>query len=64
MDSGDTPSDEVLLELGQLVWAAINLEDATNAVCRSIKPRRGPFDDSNIGPANRKMDRESTDRVL
>lgn len=38
--------DEVLLELGRLVWAAINLEDVVYTVCRSVEPRHGPFDDT------------------
>jgi hypothetical protein len=45
----ESPSDDVLLELGRLVWAAINLEDAVYAVCRSVKPRTGPFDYAPIG---------------
>ena len=55
----DPPSD-VLLELGRLVWAAINLEGDVYAVCRSIRPRdpekrrkgrpgREAFDDLPIG---------------
>ena len=43
------PSDEVLLELGRLVWAAINLEDVVFAVCRAVNPRGGPYDDTPIG---------------
>ena len=37
--------DDILLELGRLVWAAINLEDVTYPLCRSVQPRFGPFDD-------------------
>lgn len=44
----DTPPDDVLLELGRLIWAAINLEDVAYAMCRSIKPRGGPFDDTPV----------------
>jgi hypothetical protein len=44
------PPDEVLLELGRLVWAAINLEGIVYSVCRSVQPRGGPYDKSNIGP--------------
>ena len=46
----DDPPDEVLLELGRLVWAAINLEGIVYLVCRSLQPRGGPYDKSNIGP--------------
>jgi hypothetical protein len=35
----------VLLELGRLIWAAINLEDVVYPVCRAVRPRHGPFDD-------------------
>jgi hypothetical protein len=34
----DSPSDEVLLELGKLAWAATNLEDAVYIVCQCIDP--------------------------
>jgi len=34
----DSPSDEVLLELGRLTWAAINLEDVVYTVCQCIRP--------------------------
>jgi hypothetical protein len=37
--------DDVLLELGRLVWAAVNLEDVVSSVCRCIQPRHGPYDD-------------------
>jgi hypothetical protein len=50
MTSDGMPSDDVLLELGRLTWAAINLEDDVYLVCRSVEPRGGPFDDTNIGP--------------
>jgi hypothetical protein len=43
------PSDEVFLELGRLVWAAINLEDVTYPLCRAVQPRHGPSDDVPIG---------------
>ncbi len=33
-----TPPDDVLLELGRLTWAAINLEDVVYAVCHYIEP--------------------------
>jgi len=45
----DCPADEVLLELGRLVWAAINLEDVVYTVCRSVRPRRGPSENTPIG---------------
>jgi hypothetical protein len=45
----ETPSDDVLLELGRLVWAGINLEDVAYPLCRSVRPRHGPFDDIPIG---------------
>ena len=41
MQDGDQLSDEVLLEIGRLMWAAIKLESVVYPVCRSIKPRRG-----------------------
>jgi hypothetical protein len=47
MASTPPPADDVLLELGRLVWAALNLEDVVYAVCRTITPR-GPFDDAPI----------------
>ena len=48
---GDTdyPTDAVLLELGRLVWAAMDLEYVANVVCRCVRPRRGPFDDLPVG---------------
>jgi hypothetical protein len=42
-------TDEVLRELGHLVWAAILLEDVIYPVCRSIRPRGGAHDDIPIG---------------
>jgi hypothetical protein len=42
------PSDEVLLELGRLVWAAIDLEGVVYSVCRSVKPRHSWYDDHPI----------------
>jgi hypothetical protein len=45
----DHPTDAVLLELGRLVWAAINLEDVVYPLCRSVRPRHGPFDDIPAG---------------
>jgi hypothetical protein len=48
-ESVQHPPVDVLLELGRLVWAGINLEDAAYAICRSIKPRHGAFDDIGIG---------------
>jgi hypothetical protein len=47
--SEDSPSDEVLLELGRLVWAARTLEEDTYTVCRAVEPRGGPFDDDPVG---------------
>jgi hypothetical protein len=40
----DDATNDVLLELGRLVWAALNLEDVVYTVCRSIQPRHGQFD--------------------
>jgi hypothetical protein len=34
----DSPPDDVLVELGKLTWAAINLEDAVYTVCQRIEP--------------------------
>ena len=34
----ESPSEDVLLELGRLTWAAINLEDVVYTVCQCIKP--------------------------
>lgn len=42
--------DDVLIELGRLTLAALDLEDAIYAVCRFIKPRHGPLDTHPIGP--------------
>ena len=41
--------NEVLLELGHLVWAAINLEDVVYSVCHSVKPHREPYHGAAIG---------------
>lgn len=41
--------DDVLLELGRLVWAAIELENVVYYVCRSIKPRHEYDSDVPIG---------------
>ncbi len=41
--------EPVLLELGRLVWAAINLEDVVYSVCRAAKPR-DTYDDTPAGP--------------
>jgi hypothetical protein len=49
MDQIDVLPDEVLLELGRLIWAVINLEDVVYEVCWGIEPRGGPFDDIPIG---------------
>ncbi len=38
MDTWRAPSDAVLLELGRLVYAAIELERATYMLCRAVKP--------------------------
>lgn len=38
MDTWKAPSDAVLLELGRLVYAAIELERATYMLCRAVKP--------------------------
>ena len=42
--------DAVLIELGRLTMAALDLEDTIYVVCRCIKPRHGPYDDYPIGP--------------
>ena len=34
-------SDDVLLELGRLTWAAINLEDAVYSICNAADPVPG-----------------------
>jgi hypothetical protein len=44
----DVPPDEVLTELGRLIWSAITLESVVYSVCRSIK-NRSLFDDDAIG---------------
>lgn len=36
MDTSDDLADDVLIELGRVTWAAINLEDATKWLCLSI----------------------------
>lgn len=36
----DPPDDAALLELGRLTWAAILLEDYTQAVCQEVCPQR------------------------
>jgi len=41
--------EAVLAELGRLTLAAVRLEETTYLVCRSIKPRHGPWDDCPIG---------------
>jgi len=33
-------SDDVLFELGPLVWAAMNLEDVVHPVCRAVSTSR------------------------
>lgn len=40
---------DVLAEIGRIALSAIELEDVVYSVCRSIKPRHGPFDDWPIG---------------
>ena len=37
-DPHEPPSDVVFVELGKLVWAAINLEDVVYSVCHVITP--------------------------
>jgi hypothetical protein len=44
----DAPPDEVLLELGRILWSATTLEGVVYTVCRSIKPQHGLFDDCPI----------------
>jgi hypothetical protein len=44
-------SDDVLVELGRLAWAAMNLEDATGLVCWSL---RGA-DDNNVAPISQRV---------
>jgi hypothetical protein len=36
--SWEDPDDAVLLELGRLTWAAINLEDVVGTVRRAVGP--------------------------
>jgi hypothetical protein len=67
MTSGTDPSEDVLLELGRLVWAAITLEDVVYAICRQIKPPAGAFDDEPISrrirDARKELLRRSADSV-
>jgi|ERR1700733_674633 len=42
------PPDKVLVELGRLVWAAINLEDVVWTFCRAVEPY-DLFDRSPVG---------------
>jgi hypothetical protein len=42
--SDDDPTDEVLLELGRMTWAAMALEETTYLICRTIKPGSYPAD--------------------
>lgn len=46
----DYPTDAVLLELGRLVWAAMNLEDVVYPLCQSVRPRHGHFEPLLAGP--------------
>jgi hypothetical protein len=41
--------DDVLLELGKMTWAAINLEDVVYEVCRAVRPRGNLYDSTPIG---------------
>ena len=45
----DLPPDDVLLELGRLIWSAITLERVVYTVCRSVRPRHGAANDYPIG---------------
>jgi hypothetical protein len=45
----DELAEVVLAEVGRLALSAIALEDVAYSVCRSVKPRHGPFDDFPIG---------------
>jgi hypothetical protein len=47
----DAPSNDVLLELGRLTWAAINLEDVVYTVCDCVKPSFDPPGAQPIGSA-------------
>lgn len=45
----DELAEAVLAEVGRIALSAIALEDVAYSVCRSVKPRHGPFDDFPIG---------------
>ena len=45
----DELAEPVLAEFGRIALSAIALEDVAYAICRSVKPRHGPFDDFPIG---------------
>ena len=47
--AADPPSDDVLLELGRVVWAAVDLEYVAYWICRAVRPRSGWYDDIAIG---------------
>lgn len=53
--------------LGRLVWAAIELEDVVYRLCRSVRPRHGPYDDHPIGAriaeARRDLEERPDDRL-
>ena len=44
----ELPTDAVFVELGKLVWAAVNLEDVVYTVCHCIAPT-GDYRDTPIG---------------
>ena len=39
------PPDDVILELGRLLWSATNLEGDLHVICRTIGAAHGPWDD-------------------
>lgn len=45
----DELAEAVLAEVGRIALSAIALEDVAYSVCRSVKPRHGPFDEFPIG---------------
>jgi hypothetical protein len=45
----DELAEPVLAEVGRIALSATALEDVAYTVCRSVKPRHGPFDDFPIG---------------
>lgn len=42
------PPEDVLLELGKLLWSATNLEGDLHVICRCIGAAHGPWDDCSV----------------